>query len=153
MNKQKIGILGGIGPQATGYLYNELILKLKNSGKIKSNSDFPNIIINSINAQELTGSKITNLQLKSYIDGIKQLATLEPDFILMACNTIHIYRDILIKESGYTDILSIRNIVENYINNFQDQTFCVLGTKSSVSSGLYDFDNTKYINWWYSRRL
>jgi aspartate racemase len=146
MNKKIIGLLGGIGPQATGYFYSSLITKLKNSGKIKNNTDFPNIIINSINALELTGSDITIQQLQPYIDGIKQLATHKPDYILMVCNTIHLYRDLLIQESGYINILSIRDMVEKQLRKYPDQKFCILGTQSSILSGLYDFENIDYIN-------
>jgi aspartate racemase len=146
MNNQKIGILGGIGPQATGYFYSNLITKLKNCGKIKSNADFPNIIINSINAPELTGANISIQQLQPYIDGIKELAIHKPNYILMVCNTIHIYRDLLIRESGYENILSLREIVEKYLKNYPNEKFCVLGTQSSITGGLYVFDNIEYIN-------
>jgi aspartate racemase len=146
MNNQKIGLLGGIGPQATGYFYSSLITKLKNSGKINSNADFPNIIINSINAPELTGSKVTIQQLQPYIDGIKQLAMHKPDYILMVCNTIHLYRDLLIQESGYANILSLRAIVEKYLLNYSNHTICVLGTSSTIQRGLFDFENIEYIN-------
>jgi aspartate racemase len=146
MNTQKIGLLGGIGPQATGYLYSNLITKLKNSGRIKSNSDYPNIIINSINAPELTGADISIKQLQPYIDGIKELTIQKPDYILMACNTIHIYRDLLIQESGYANILSLREIVEKYLKNYPNQKICILGTQSAISGGLYDFENIEYIN-------
>ena len=62
MNTQKIGLLGGIGPQATGYFYSSLITKLKNSGKINNNADFPNIdYINSdVEQLEQIGSVIEN---------------------------------------------------------------------------------------------
>jgi aspartate racemase len=150
MKNQKIGILGGIGPQATGYFYSTLITKLKNSGKIKSNADFPNIIINSINAPELTGADISIQQLQPYINGIKELAILKPDYILMVCNTIHVYRDILIRESGYANILSIRKIIEKYLEKYLEkysgQKFCVLGTTSTIQSGLFSFENVEYIN-------
>jgi aspartate racemase len=146
MNTQRIGLLGGIGPQATGYFYSSLITKLKNSGKINSNADFPNIIINSINAPELTGSKVTIQQLQPIIDGIKQLAMHKPDYILMVCNTIHLYRDLLIQESGYANILSLRAIVEKYLLNYTNHTICVLGTYSSVFCGLYNFESFEYIN-------
>jgi aspartate/glutamate racemase len=53
MKKIKIGVLGGIGPEATGEFYNKLISKLQDNGMIKSNSDFPQIIINRIPAPEL----------------------------------------------------------------------------------------------------
>jgi aspartate racemase len=145
MNNQKIGILGGIGPQATGYFYSNLITKLKDSGKIRSNADFPNIIINSINAPELTGADISIQQLQPYIDGIKELAVHKPDYILMVCNTIHVYRDLMIQESGYANILSIREIVGKYLEKYSEQKFCVLGSISTIKSGLFSFENIDFI--------
>ena len=52
-NNFKIGILGGIGPEATGEFYNKLIKRLQEKDLIKSNKDFPQIFINSIPAPEL----------------------------------------------------------------------------------------------------
>lgn len=144
MNHLKIGILGGIGPQATGYFYTNLIDKLKKSGKIKNNQDYPQIIINSINAPELTSEKINNDELKSYINGISELSNHNPKFIVMVCNTIHIYRDRIIDESKYKNILSIREIVKNKLPS--QKKICILATPSTIKSGLYKYDNYVYEN-------
>jgi len=104
----KIGILGGIGPEATGYFYSTLINKLKKSGFIKKNKDYPQFFINSINAPELISLKVPNSDIQPYIDGIKELAMHKPDFIVMVCNTIHVYRDLIIQKSGFSNILSLR---------------------------------------------
>ncbi len=146
MNKLKIGILGGIGPQATGYIYSQLISKLKRTGKIQKNSDFPNIIINSINAIELTNSKIFDEDLLDYIEGIKELSLLKPNFILLACNTIHVFRDTLIEQSGYRNILSIKEMVRNIVLKNKNDIYCILGTETTINSNLFFFENIKYIN-------
>ena len=56
--KRVIGVLGGIGPEASVEFYAKLVKKLQESGMIKRNEDFPKIIINSIPAPELVGEKI-----------------------------------------------------------------------------------------------
>ena len=83
--------MGGIGPEATGEFYLKLIHKLQEKKLIKSNKDFPQIIINSIPAPELIQNKISNKDLKQYINGLKELDKLKPDFIVMICNTIHLF--------------------------------------------------------------
>ena len=49
MNKNKaLFIIGGMGPEASGYLYNTLInLAIKKFGA-RNNDDFPEIILHSI---------------------------------------------------------------------------------------------------------
>jgi len=144
MNNLKIGILGGIGPQTTGYFYTSLINKLKKSRKITSNKDYPHIIINSINAPELTSDQVLNSMLEPYIKGVSDLKIHQPDFVVMVCNTIHLYRDKIINKSKYKNILSIREIVKNKLPN--KKNICILATPLTVNRKLYKYNNYIYIN-------
>ena len=103
----KIGVLGGIGPEATALFYKKLILQIQKELEIQSNTDFPQIIINSIPAPELVGNKIKEKELGPYVKGLKELDSMGPDFIIMVCNTIHLYLDYL---QGHvkTPILNLR---------------------------------------------
>jgi aspartate/glutamate racemase len=141
----KIWILGGIWPEITWYFYSKIIKELKISGYINSNKDYPQIIINSINAPELTSLDVTQEMIEPYVDWIKQLALHEPDFIVMACNTIHVYRDQLISESWYKDILSLSEIVSEYFQNITDD-ITILWTPITTTCWLYTFDNCNYDN-------
>lgn len=134
--KRKIGVLGGIGPEATGEFYNKLIKRLQESGKLKSNKDFPQIIINSIPAPELIGD-ITNEQLKYYIDGLKELEKNNVDFIVMVCNTIHLFYDVMQKEIN-VPIIDLRKEVKDRIKG----KCLIIGTASTIKKGLYRSDNT-----------
>lgn len=141
----KIGILGGIGPEATGYFYSTLINKLKKSGLIKKNKDYPQFFINSINAPELTGLKVSNSDIQPYIDGIKELAVHKPDFIVMVCNTIHVYRDLIIQKSGFSNILSLKDIVkEGLVEAFLP--LCILATPSTIKNDLYRYNEFSYVD-------
>src|SRR3989338_5655614 len=95
MKQIKIGVLGGIGPEATGLFYLKLIKRLQDSGLIRDNQDFPQIIINSIPAPELIFDKVENTDLEVYENGIQELDKMNPDFIVMVCNTIHLYHQSL----------------------------------------------------------
>ena len=141
----KIGILGGIGPEATGYFYITLINKLKKSGLIKKNKDYPQFFINSINAPELTSLEVQNSDIQLYIDGINELTTHKPDFIVMVCNTIHIYRDLLIQKSGFNNILSLRDIVKEELTK-ASLPLCILATPLTIKNDLYRYNEFSYIN-------
>lgn len=140
-----IGILGGIGPSASAEFYHKLVLKLQDSGKFNSNTEFPRIIINSIPAPELTSFTINKKLLQPYIDGIKQLKLHQPDFIVMSCNTIHLYLDTLKEACNFEQILSIRDIVKNHLPQHIKGKISVIGTPLTVTSQLYNYSAYDYI--------
>ena len=139
-----IGILGGIGPEATGNFYLKLISEIQKQKLVKSNMDYPRIIINSVPAPELT-SKITKAELKPYVDGVKQLEQYGADFIVMACNTIHLYHDLLQKEVSIP-ILNLREAVGKFLKKKKLKSVSVFGTSATVENGLYDFSGISYHN-------
>ncbi len=142
----KIGVLGGIGVEATGYFYLSLIKRLQESGMIKSNTDYPNLIINSVPAPELHLEEHDRPEIvEPYINGIRALSKMEPDFMVMVCNTIHLYLDTIKEKSGYTNFLSLKDIVKNALDETRPRKICVLGTGLTVSRGLYNFDEYDYI--------
>lgn len=139
-----IGILGGIGPEATGNFYLKLISEIQKQKLVKSNTDYPRIIVNSIPAPELT-SKIIQNQLADYIKGIRSLEKYGADFIVMACNTIHLYHDLLQKEIGIP-ILNLRDAVGIFLKNNKFKSVSVFGTHATVKSSLYKFNGINYVN-------
>lgn len=140
----RIGILGGVGPEATGRFYLRLISKIQEGCLIKNNVDFPNIIINSINAPELVFDKIEERQLSPYIDGLKQLEKNNVDFIMMACNTIHLYYSLL-QDNIKTKIIDLKQLVREKLENENIKKITVLGTSNTIKQGLYDFYGINHI--------
>jgi aspartate racemase len=134
----KLGILGGIGPESSAVFYRKLIDRLQNSGLINSNTDFPQIFINSIPAPELLSENHLEEDLTMYRNGLKELESLNPDFIVMSCNTIHFFYDLLSKEIK-TPILDLRKEVENHLLNHNIPRVAVFGTPITTKRGLFDF--------------
>lgn len=143
-NGLRIGVLGGIGPESTAEFYTKLIKELQKTGFIKSNKDFPQIVINSIPAPELVYETITDADLSSYIDGLKELDAFGVDFIVMVCNTIHLFYDRL-QSQIKTPILDLRREMENAIRDKGINSVLVLGTPSTIDKGLYDFAGIRSI--------
>src|SRR3989338_4925854 len=133
--KIKIGILGGIGPEATAEFYSKLIYTLQKEKLIKSNKDYPQIIINSIPAPELIYEKILKEDLKPYIEGLKELDKFNPDFIVMVCNTIHLYYEALQAEIK-TLILDLRKEVRDSLEKREIKSCLILGTSSTINRRL-----------------
>ena len=142
MNTKKIGVLGGIGPEATGEFYNKLIRGLQEKGTIKSNKDFPQIVINSIPAQELIYDEISDEELQPYINGLKELEKFGVDFIVMVCNTIHLYYDKLQSEIN-TPILDLREELRELLKIKEIKSNFIIGTPSTIKQGLYKFKDIK----------
>jgi len=144
MRKIKIGVLGGIGPEATGMFYLKLIKKFQNSGFVNSNKDFPQIVINSIPAPELVFNDIKRSDIEPYIAGLKELDSMNPDFIIIVCNTAHIFYDEM-QSNVKAEIIDLRNLVFEKIRNDGIKKVTLLGTPCTVSA-LYKFDGINYMN-------
>lgn len=142
-NNLKIGILGGIGPEASAEFYHRLIKKLQGTGLIKGNKDFPQIIINSIPAPELVGDKISFSQLAPYKDGLRELDEFGVDLIVMVCNTIYLYYDGLQKITR-VPILNLKLEVKRKIENGKFRKLALIGTPKTMKSRLYRFNGIKY---------
>jgi len=138
----RIGVLGGIGPEATGEFYNKLIAKLQEKGLIKSNKDFPQIIINSVPAPELIYDEISDEELEDYIIGLRELDRFKVDFILMVCNTIHLYYDRLQKHIK-TPLLDLRKEIRDTLLQENMKSVLVIGTPNTIKQGLYRFEGIK----------
>lgn len=81
---------------------------------VSSNCDFPQIIINSIPGKELVFKNIAKDDLKEYIDGVKKLQNCGASFIVMICNTIHLFHSQL---EGFVSvpILDLKEEVGRYL--------------------------------------
>lgn len=140
----RFGILGGIGPHTSIKFYQDIICGLQKQSYFKQNTHLPNIIINNIPAPELTELSESE-NLGHYIDGLRQLVSLEPEFIVMACNTIHVYLEELKEAVGFNHIFSIRDIVSKHLQNIKGK-ICILATPTTIKKGLYQFDHCQYID-------
>jgi len=140
----KIGILGGIGPEATAEFYSKLIKKIQEKKLIKSNKDYPQIIINSIPAPELIENEISEEDLEHYIKGLKELERFGVDFIVMICNTIYLFYNNLQKEIN-VPILDLRKGVRNFLINNNFKNVLIIGTPNTIKKGLYRFEGINCI--------
>lgn len=94
--KKTIGILGGMGPKATGYLF-DLVTRYTTAGK--DSDHFPVVIFSNPQIPDRTEAIINNglSPLPLLIEGAKFLENAGVDFIVMPCITAHYYYPEIIK--------------------------------------------------------
>ncbi|MDP3436117.1 MAG: amino acid racemase [Bacteroidales bacterium] len=87
---KSIGILGGMGPEATLHLFNLII---KNTPASKDQDHIPVIIYNNPLIPDRTMHIVYNEEspLELLIEGAQRLERAGADMILIACNTAHYY--------------------------------------------------------------
>lgn len=88
-----IGVLGGMGPEASSNLYSKIIKYAQHAYGAVQDFDYPPIIIYSLPLLgfDETGIVDEKLVKKQLIDGVKKLESAGSDLIIIACNTVHSY--------------------------------------------------------------
>lgn len=138
MEFKKIGILGGMGPEASANFYYKIITYCQNEYLAVQDTDFPPIVIYSLPLHGFNESGIINqkLVLKQLLQGISLLENAKCNFIVIPCNTVHAYINELRKRSH----IPIISIVEETVKKIkQDQINIVglLGSETTLNLKLY----------------
>ena len=131
-----LGIIGGIGPEATIDYYQLLITTHREQNP---EADPPSIIINSINMKKavdlVTENRLTELATY-FVEEIHTLAKAGADFGLLAANTPHIVFDEIAQQSS----LPLISIVEATREESRRRKFSrvgLLGTRFTVKACFY----------------
>jgi aspartate/glutamate racemase len=136
--QKKIGVLGGIGADASAYFYKKLIDGYRQRRQITSNTQYPQILINSVPLPELhLDEHDTPEIINQYASAVAEISKCEPDFLVMVCNTIHLYLEEMAHASNGVPILNLPRIVNDKIASEKNHTFCILGTGLTISKSLY----------------
>lgn len=136
-SKQSIGIIGGMGPQASAKLLEVLIEVCVKDFGAKSDSDFPEIILNSIPVPNfIADTKNIKIVLSILKSRVKRLENFNPSCFGIACNTAHV---LLKKLQNNTDVpfVSIIAEVAKKVAETQIDKVGLLATPVTINSGLY----------------
>lgn len=143
LQKNVIGIVGGLGPDATIYMYRRLVEK---SLCNRENFTFPHVVIACVpitsaqlwaleNQPEDEGDAVTTL----VGDALERLSRAGATVIGIPCNTVHLLEPRYQPRCSST--VKLLSIVECTVRAIQSgfyvKTVCVLGTNSTVYGGLY----------------
>lgn len=133
-----MGIIGGMSPETTSKFYLNIIKKSR-----KHCNSYPSIIIDSVSfpfsLEEaiIQKSENENKILPILKESIKRLNKIGVDFIVIPCNTVHIFIDELKKESD-APIISIIDETIKKIKKRGHKNVGLLATKKTIDSKLYE---------------
>ncbi len=130
-----IGILAGMGPRSTTPFL-ELVLDYCNRiYGARYDEEFPKMVIISLPTPFYIDKPINHKKMKEVIiSGLKQLENNNVKFIVMPCNSAHIY----FNELSSAINIPLLNIVDETLYNINDnEKTTILATKQTMESNLY----------------
>lgn len=142
-NKKVIGILGGMGPEATADLYMQIVKICQTKYGAKFDSDYPQVIINSIPLPDVV--KVENIDsIYPYLaSGIKTLENADVDFIVIACNTVQFLLSKLRREVEIP-IIGIPDETIAIVKSYGFKKIGLLATKNTIKMKAFDIEAEKF---------
>lgn len=134
---KKLGIIGGIGPEATMSYYDDIIRGYQQ--QVDSVQSLPEIVINSINMYRMFSmlEREDYAAVASYLaEAVRQLQRAGADFALMCGNTPHIVFD-RIQEQVDIPLLSIVTPTLETARSQGLNSLGLLGTKFTMQHGFF----------------
>lgn len=141
---KKVGIIGGVGPQATKFIYEKIIEFSQIKYGAKNNDDYPSILVASVPVPDFISNK-SHLMLatKMLIEATKSLTLAGVSKLCIASNTVHILLPELQKQTEI-EFISIIEIVAKRCVDYGLKKVGLLGSPVLVKSGLYTKELKKY---------
>jgi len=139
----KIGIIGGLGPESTLEYYKRIIYGYRN---ITGDENYPQLFINSVNMTEILSyvadndyEKLANVLTNE----INKLKTIGADYVAIASNTPHVVIDELVKKLTIP-IISIVEETCKFAKNNHLKKVLLTGTIFTMKNDFYQKSFDKY---------
>lgn len=132
-----IGILGGMGPEATAKLYDLLIKISQEEYKALSNESFPEIILYSVPVPDFISSlKSKEIAKRMLISRIKMLSNVPTSFFCIGSNTAHLLIDDL-RKSTKIPFVSLIEETANEVKGLKIKKVGLLASPVAIKTGIY----------------
>lgn len=132
-----IGILGGMGPEATAYLYLRIIQFFQKEYGAIYDCDFPEIIIVNLPIPDVVEHPNEENKVREMlVTAVKKLERFGADFIAIPCNTVTYY----FSEMQNAVSIPIINIIKETTNEVLKsgiKKVGLLGTEMTIRSNIY----------------
>jgi len=143
-NIKKIGIIGGVGPQSTNFIYKKIIEFSQAKYGAKNNNDFPYLVFESLPIPDfINNKKRVEEATKMLIKSAKNLETAGATKLAIASNTVHLLIHELEKYVKI-DFISVIEEVSKKVSKQKIKTVGLLGSPVLAQSGLYEKELKKY---------
>lgn len=138
-NYTTIGILGGMGPEATAELYKRIVRIYQRECSAVDDADYPNILINSVPVEDMLNDIamrkpiiVSQLQKAAQVLEIAGAA-----FIALPCNTATIFLN-EIRASVAIPVLDITELTSQYVSLEGYMTIGMLASSSTITTKIYE---------------
>ncbi|OQX72522.1 MAG: hypothetical protein B6D61_13605 [Bacteroidetes bacterium 4484_249] len=134
-----VGIIGGLGPETTSEFYLDIIFSCQE----RDNTNRPSIIISNVplsykvEQEAILYNKGVERFLPLLTNEAKRLEKAGADFIVMPCNSLHMFIKEL-RESVNIPVLSIIEETVNYVKRKKIDKIGVIATAMTVKYKLYE---------------
>lgn len=143
LNK-KIGIIGGVGPQSTNYIYKKIISLAQKKYGARNNDDYPEIVIHSVPIPDFISNKEkVNDALIKLISSANLLTNAGVTALTIGSNTVHILLDELRKVTGVKFISTIELVAKKCAKK-NYKIVALLGSPVLIKSSIYEKELSKY---------
>lgn len=136
--KRKLGVIGGMGPEATSYFFEEFVAHTKAD---KDQEHIDTIILNHATLPDRSKAILTgNVEelLNALIQDAQLLEKLGVSHIAIPCNTSHYWYEAIQKEISIPIIHMVRETIKYALTHFgQVQKIGVLATTGTIQTGIY----------------
>ena len=134
-----VGVIGGVGPETTAEFYLELIFGCYQKNKV---SRPPILIWNiplpyKIEEDLITKSEGEERYVPYLIEAAQLLEKSGADFLVMPCNSLHIFID-KIRKSVKIPVLSIVEETAKFLKSHSISQVGILATSTTIKRGLYE---------------
>lgn len=129
-----IGVIGGMGPEASCHFYRLLIHHAQKNYQVEKNDQFPEIFLDSVPVPDfISDEKREDEALNMLIRRVKIMDKLPISFFCLACNTGHLLIDRL---KQYTDkpFVSLLEEVPKYIKKQKIKKVGLLATPTTIKT-------------------
>lgn len=134
--KQRIIIIGGMGPQASLELHRRMIQQALTDGA-KDGTDFPHIVHLSLPVPDFIANESRRSEaLEIIINELKNIDASMDDVIIIACNTAHLLQPD-IEQRLNIRITSMVDAAIDYVSRHY-KTIRLLASPTTIRTGLYD---------------
>lgn len=133
---KRLGILGGMGPYASCDWYKKILDISQRKFDLSQDYEYPEINIVSVQMSGWSERGIEDEELAKacLLKGIDRLTQLRVDYIIIACNTVHHYYDIL-QQRTTTPII---NMIEYCCSSLpKNKKVAVLSSHTTANLDLY----------------
>lgn len=132
-----LGILGGMGPEATVELYSRIV-KYEEAEKDQDHIDI--CVLNKSSIPDRTSNIMlgTESPINKLNEGIQELALLGCEYFVLPCNTAHYFANQFIIPENLKFINMIEETLKYIENTYPNHNVCILGTRGTRKGKIYE---------------